>query len=128
MITRKLITELMFHTNLAIKNKSYKNLVIVSGDTNIFVCVLYHFGRSIYSGLKELWIITGKSNIKCAIPEHTIFDKLDKEIVDILGAMHALTYCDTTSKVGERFLDCKQQLKRVRNCFLTLEEVNCWRT
>ena len=111
----------MFHTNLAITNKS-------SGDTNIFVCVLYHFGRSIYSGLKELWIITGKSNLKCAISEHTIFDKLDKEIVDILGAMHALTCCDTTNKVGERFLDCKQQLKRFKNCFLTLEEVNCWRT
>ena len=93
---------MMFHTNHVIKVENYKNLVIASGDINVFVCALYHFGLWIYSGLKELWIVAGKSNAKFTIPVHTIFDELDTEVVDNLPAMHALTGCDTTSKVRKK--------------------------
>ena len=73
--------------------------MIASGDTDVFVCALYHFGHWIYSGLKKLWIIARNSNAKFAISVRTIFDDLDTEVVEILPAMHALTCCDTTSKV-----------------------------
>ena len=63
---------------------------------------LYHFGLCIYFGLKELWIVAGKNNAKFAIPEHTILDQLDTDVVDILPAMHALIGSDTTSKVGTK--------------------------
>ena len=44
--------QMMFHANHAIIVENYKNLVIASGDTDVFVCALYHFGCWIYSGLK----------------------------------------------------------------------------
>ena len=91
--------QMMFHVNHAIKAENYKNLVIASGDTDVFVCALYHFGRWIYSGLKELSIIAGESNVKFAILVRTIFDQLDTEVADILPAMHVLTDCHTTSNV-----------------------------
>ena len=91
--------QMMFHVNHAIKAENYKNLVIASGDTGVFVCALYHFGRWICSGLKELSIIAGKSNVKFAILVRTIFDQLDTEVADILPAMHVLTDCHTTSNV-----------------------------
>ena len=93
---------MIFHANHAIKVKNYKNVVIASGDTNLFVCELFHFGRWIYSMLQELWTVAGKSNAKFAVPVHTIFDQLHTEVEDILPAMNALTSCDTTSKVGKK--------------------------
>ena len=76
--------------------------MIASGYTEVFVYALYHFSLCIYLGLKELWIVAGKSNAKFAIPVHTILDQLDTDVVDILPAMHALTGSDTTSKVGTK--------------------------
>ena len=58
----------MFHANHAIRVENYKNLVIASGHTDGFMCALYHFGRWIYSGLKKLWIVAGKSNAKFVYP------------------------------------------------------------
>ena len=45
---------MMFHANHAIKVENYKNFVIASRDTDVFVRALYHFGGWTYSRLKEL--------------------------------------------------------------------------
>ena len=75
---------------------------MASGDTDVLVCALYHFGRWIFSELKEPWIVVGKSSAKFSIPVHTMFGELDKEVLESLPAMDALTGCDTTSKVGSK--------------------------
>ena len=84
------MTEWCFIVNHAIKVENYKDLVITLRDADVFVCALYYFSRWIYSGLKKLWIVAGKSISKFAIPVHTI------------PVMHALTDCNTRSKVGTK--------------------------
>ena len=53
-----------------------------------------------YSGLDELWIISGKEDsIKVALV-HTIVNNIDNSVIDVLPAVHALKGYDTTSKAG----------------------------
>ena len=55
------MNEWCFMPTMLIKIENYRNLVIASVDTYDFACALYYFGCWIYSGLKELWIVSGKS-------------------------------------------------------------------
>ena len=50
----------MFHVNHAVEVDKFSKVVIASSDTDVFVCALYHFSCRLYSGLDELWIISGK--------------------------------------------------------------------
>ena len=45
---------IMFHVNHAMKVDKFSKVVMVSTDTDVFACALYHFSRWIYSGLDEL--------------------------------------------------------------------------
>ena len=49
-------------------------------------------------GLQDLWFHHNGS----AIPLHESFESLPIEVVRVLPAIHALTGCDTTSKVGTK--------------------------
>ena len=92
----------MFHVNHAVKVDKFSKVVIASSDTDVFVCELYHFSRWMYSGLDELWIISGKCDRINVTPVHTIANNMDNNVVDVLPAVHTLTGCDTTSKVGTK--------------------------
>ena len=91
---------IMFHVNHTVKVDKFSKVVIASSDTNVLVCVLYHFNHWIYSGLNELWIISGKKGSINFTPVHKIVNVMDSNVIDILPAVHALTGCDATSKVG----------------------------
>ena len=66
--------------------------------TNIFVCLMYLFLNWCMHGLQDLWFHHNGS----AIPLHESFESLPIEVVRVLPAIHALTGCDTTSKVGTK--------------------------
>ena len=89
----------MFHVNHAVKVDKFSKVVITSSDTDVFVCALYHFSGWVYSGLDELWIISNSINVT---PVHTIANNMDNSVVDVLPAVHALTGCDTTSKIDTK--------------------------
>ena len=57
---------------------------------DVFISALYHFSRWFFFGLSELWVVSGKSNARLAIPLH-VFEKMDTNAVDVLPAVHALT-------------------------------------
>ena len=44
----------------------------------------------------------GKSSNRIILPIHAAADVLKSDVVDILPAVHALTGCDRTSKVGSK--------------------------
>ena len=92
----------MFQVNHAVKVDKFSKVVIASSDTDVFVCALYHFNRWMYSGQDELWIISGKCDSINVTPVHTIVNNMDNSVVDVLPAVHALTGCDITSKVGTK--------------------------
>ena len=52
---------MMYHLNQLIKDEGFEKVVIASADADIFICAVYHFNRWIYCGLKEMWVISGKS-------------------------------------------------------------------
>ena len=52
-----------------------------------------------YINLHELWMIYGKGETTRAVPLHEAATKLETIVIDVLPALHALTGCDTTSKI-----------------------------
>ena len=73
-------------------------MIIASPDTDIFICSIYHFNRFVFFGLNELWFRTSR----LVVPVHDIVNDIDSDVVDVLPAVHALTGCDTTSKIGTK--------------------------
>ena len=83
---------MLFHADHAIKIENFKKIIIVSADTDVLVSAVHHFSRWVFSDLTELWIIGVKKGIqRQALPVHTLVDKIDGDVVEILPALHALT-------------------------------------
>ena len=57
-------------------------------------------------------MISGQSDSATAVPVHSLVDHMNADVVDILPPVHALTGCDTTSKVGTK----SATLKTVNEC------------
>ena len=55
-----------------------------------------------YSGLDELWIISGIWDSINVTPVHTIVNNMDNSVVDVLPAVYVLTGCGTTGKVDTK--------------------------
>ena len=82
---------MMYHIHQAVTTESIERVIIASGDTDVFVCSIYHYSRWAYRGLKELWIVSGNSDSKTVLPIHKLAEKLSSDAIDILPAVHALT-------------------------------------
>ena len=94
--------QFFFHANHAIKTRNYGSVVIASHDTDIFVSALHHFCKLKYFDLEELWFVSGWGNSRTFFPIHDLASDLDPDLVEVLPAIHALTGCDTASKVGKK--------------------------
>ena len=82
---------MLFHLNQAITDERFERAVIASGDTDVFICVMYHYNRWVYCDLNEMSIVNGKSGSTTAFAIHLLAEKLDPSVVDILPSVHALT-------------------------------------
>ena len=69
-----------------------------SGDTDVYVSLLYNFKSWQQYGLQQLWILHNEE----VSHVHESFAKLPQTVANILPALHALSGCDTTSKVGTK--------------------------
>ena len=52
--------------------------------------------------LLELWFISGRSESKSVVPVHDHVGSMEPDLIEILPAIHGLTGCGTTSKVGTK--------------------------
>ena len=82
---------MIFHVHQSVTSKKFERVIIASGDTDVFACSIYHFNRWIYRGLKEMWIVSGKSGSTAVFPIHQLAEQLESNVADILPAIHALT-------------------------------------
>ena len=90
---------IMIHVNHAVKKDCYEFVLICSRDSDVFVSLMYHFESEWKEkGLNELWI----ENMGSYTPLHDVCANLPPETVEMLPAVHCLTGCDTTSKVGTK--------------------------
>ena len=94
---------IFFHVNHAIKVGRNTSVVIASPDTDMFVAATHHFNiLKKYFALEELWFVSGRSGSRICFPIHDLANDLDPELTEVLPAIHALTGCDTASKVGTK--------------------------
>ncbi len=93
---------IMFHVNHAVVVDKFQRVVVASSDTDIFICLVFHATKWIELGMKELWVICGKGTSTRMIPVHSVVSGLDSVVVASLPAIHALSGCDTTSKIGTK--------------------------
>ena len=83
---------MLFHADHTIKTENFTKIIFVSPDTDVLVSAVHHFSHWVFSDLKELWIIGGKIGAqRKALPVHSLVDKLDGGVVEILPALHVLT-------------------------------------
>ena len=78
-----------------------QRLVIVSGDTDVMVLAPYFNTDLNTNCLSELWMRAGVGDSTRYIPLPLIFGR-KPELCSVLPAIHILTCCDTTSKVGTK--------------------------
>ena len=76
--------------------------VVISNDTDVIVALLYHMPVFLQHNLKELWVRAGVGDTTRYVPLHTLFDRLGSNFCAVLPAIHSLTGCDITSKVGTK--------------------------
>lgn len=94
-------TRLFAHTFHAMKKISNLNIVIQATDTDIFILGI-HFWYSLKAlSCKALWfnMVSKQSRI---LGCHTAAESLGIQICKILPSLHAITGCDTTSRLGSK--------------------------
>ena len=110
---------MMFHVQDILSHRSGPtSITLSSGDTDVFVCLLYHFTVNWRDlGLQELWLV--RNSGRSILPLHDICTALGDELTQCLPALHALTGCDTTSKVGTK-LAALNTIRKPGNCSMIL--------
>ena len=95
---------MMFHVQEILRRRSGStSMTLLSADTDVFVCLLYHFTVSWRDlGLQELWLIRNSGTRRVILPLHDICSELENDLIKCLPAVHALTGCDTTSKIATK--------------------------
>ncbi len=95
---------MMFHVQDILSHRTGPtSLTLSSGDTDVFVCLLYHITVNWRDlGLQELWLVRNSGVKRSILQLHDICIALGNELIKCLPALHALTGCDTTSKISTK--------------------------
>ena len=94
--------------------------VVISSDTDVMVALLYHMPVFLQHDLKELWVCAGVGDTTRYVPLHTLHDHLGRRLCAILPAVHSLTGCNITSKVGTKKAALKAEPEEFLKNFGTL--------
>ena len=99
---------IMFHINDIVVKHGVQSVLVDSPDTDVFVNLIFHFHKTWQ--LQKLFVKLGKRKNKKAVPVHLLVDQLDNNLVSCLPAIHALSGCDSTSKVGPKLSGMKASM------------------
>ncbi|KAG1696934.1 Alpha-N-acetylgalactosaminidase [Nymphon striatum] len=79
-----------------------RRIVVLSSDTDVSILLIYYWATFLSNGLQELWVKAGVGDSTRFIPIHTLASRLGSALCHVLPAVHMLTGCDYTSKVGTK--------------------------
>ena len=104
---------MMFHVQDILSHRSGPtSITLLSGDMDVFVCLLYHITVNWRDlGLQQLWLIRNSGVKRSILPLDDICIALGDELTRCLPALHALTGCDTTSKISTKLAAIKAVCK-----------------
>ena len=91
--------------------------MVITSDTDVIVALLYHMPVFLRKGLEELWVRAGVGETTRYVPLHTMYEKLRHDLCRVLPAVHSLTGCDITSKVGTKKTALKANPERLLRHF-----------
>ena len=113
--------QMMFHIQDILCHQSDPTTItLLSGDTDVFVCLLYHISINWqHQGLTELWLIRNSGVKRSILPLHEICTTLTTDLLKCLPALYALTGCDTTSKISTK-LSALNTVCKPDNAFLIM--------
>ena len=80
----------------------YKTCVVISNDTDVIIALLYHVPNFLQKGMRELWVRAGRGTTTRFVPLHILHARLGSDLCTVLPALHSLTGCDITSKIGTK--------------------------
>lgn len=104
------------HVYDALKS-GYKRCVVISNDTDVIVSLLYHIPLFKDHNLEELWVRAGVGDTTRFVPLHTLHQLLGPGLCAVLPALHSLTGCDITSKVGTKKAALKAEPEKLLGHF-----------
>ena len=95
---------MMFHIQDILHHwKGPTSLTLSSGDTDFFVCLLYHITDNWrHLGLQDFWLVRNSGVKRSTLPLHNICIAVGAELFKCLPALNALTGCDTTSNISTK--------------------------
>ncbi|KAK4317056.1 hypothetical protein Pmani_011868 [Petrolisthes manimaculis] len=99
---------IMFHINDSVVKHGVKSVLVDSPDTDVLVNLIFHFKKTWQ--LQKLFVKLGNRRNKKTVPVHLLVDQLDNNLVLCLRAIHALSGCDSTSKVGPKLSGMKSSM------------------
>jgi len=88
---------IMFHINDGVVKHGVQSVLVDSPDTDVFVNLIFHFKKTWQ--LQKLFVKLGNRKSRNTVPVHLLVDQLNNNLVSCLPAIHALSGCDSTSKV-----------------------------
>ena len=78
----------------------FKTCVVISNDRVVIITLLFCVPVFLEEGLTKLWVqAEGGTSIQY-VPLHTQHVRLDQNLCNLLPALHSLSGCDITSKIG----------------------------
>jgi len=80
----------------------HKVCVVISNDTDVIVALFHQMPVFLQFGIEELWVRAGIGDSTRYVPLHTLSKRLGQRLCAVLPAVHSLTGCDITSKVGTK--------------------------
>ena len=98
--------------------------VVISNDTDVLVALIYHMPVFLDHQLQELWLRAGVGDSTRYVPLHTLFDILGRQLCEVLPAVHSLTGCDISSKVGTKEAALKAEPEKLLKYFGRLSNVS----
>ena len=72
------------------------------GGYKTCVALLFYVPTFLQEGLQELWVKAGRGNTTRFVPLHILHERLGTRMCTMLPALHSLTGCDITSKIGTK--------------------------
>ncbi len=99
-----------FHVLDSVQN-GHTACIIISNGTDVIISLLYHVRQFLQHNLTRLWVRAGVGDSTRHIPLHKLFHRLGNPLCAVLPAIHSLTGCDISSKVGTKKsgINCKPQ-------------------
>ena len=106
---------IMFYVNDAVTLGNFEVVHVVSGDTDVFVSLMYHYLTWKILGLQQIWV----HHIVNLSPVHEAMENLSDDVVCILPAVYALSGCDASSKVETKVQAFKAAQKSEHRSLIT---------